>query len=241
MVIKAAIFDLDATLIDTQVIKSKLVEFLMDSCGFSKEGVLDIYKKVRNKDGRNTLSLEMFEDVLKRGVESGEYPPECFNEHKLAELKEWIGTPDESLVINGADKLLTFFKENKIPVYIITLGVRKWQLDKIKKTGLDKFFMGREENIKSTEEEDTTKGKAKEIGSILNELKIPDAKNILFFNDRPDETLNLLKIFPEMKVIVRREKKDLRHSAEDYEGLRKKGIEVFDDLDILDKVRQISI
>lgn len=240
MSIKVAIFDLDATLIDTQVIKNKLIDFLKDSCGFSKEQILEIYKEARNYNGQNTLSLERLEEVLK----TKKYSDACFNKEKWEDFKKWFEDVDDTLLIRGVKKILPFLKENKVPIYILTLGVKKWQLDKIRKAGLDKFFMEEgkrledSDNIKYTVEENVEKGKIEEINKILKELQLANTEDILFFNDRPDETLRIMEKFREMKVIIRREARDSRYTDEDYEKLKNNGAKVFEDLDILEELNK---
>ena len=214
MTTKVAIFDLDATLIDTETLKENLIDFLIKSYNFSKNEAWEMYNKARDDKGKNTFSLERLGEVL--GEEG--------------KLNEWFEKIETNLLIKGAGEIINFFVENKVPIYILTLGVKKWQMDKIKKSGLDKFLT--EENIKFTDEEDARKGKEKEIQEILKGLNISSAEGIIFFNDKPDETIELLKKFPEMRVIIRREQRDNRYQDEDYEKIKEMGAEVIDDLDI---------
>jgi len=153
--LKAAIFDLDSTLIDTQIIKKRLFDFLMEAYNFSKDEVKEIYENARvDNKGKNTFSLERLEKVIKDG------------DKKLA---KWFEKTEMDLLIEGVDKILSFFRVNKIPIYILTLGVKRWQLDKIKKSGLgDLLTKPEKKNIKFTDEEDSTKGKEEEIRKILN-------------------------------------------------------------------------
>jgi len=222
--LKAAIFDLDSTLIDTQIIKKRLFDFLMEAYNFSKDEVKEIYENARvDNKGKNTFSLERLEKVIKDG------------DKKLA---KWFEKTEMDLLIEGVDKILSFFRVNKIPIYILTLGVKRWQLDKIKKSGLgDLLTKPEKKNIKFTDEEDSTKGKEEEIRKILKELKMVDAEGIVFFNDKPDETEKIWKKWPAMRVIIRREFHDSRYAEEDYERLAKMGAEVYDDLDIIGELK----
>ena len=49
MAIKAAIFDLDATLIDTERIKKDIIDFIVSGFGLNKKQALEVYKNSKTE------------------------------------------------------------------------------------------------------------------------------------------------------------------------------------------------
>src|SRR3989344_2745128 len=179
--IKVAIFDLDSTLIYTQKIKEYIFNFIKQISGESDRFAIQVYNDVRNDAGKITFNLINLKSKLKKSIKN-------FDENKWKEFEDSFNKVDKSLLIAGAEDLLKFFKGREIPIYILTLGVEDWQKIKIKFSGLEKILGVDFKNLKYTNEEDSKKGKVKEIREILKELNLENCKDILFFNDRPDET-----------------------------------------------------
>ncbi len=231
--IKAAIFDLDSTLINTYRIKEKIFDFVKKASGGDNDFALKIYDAVRSKNDRMIFSLDILEKELRKEIAA-------FDEKSWDEFVESFNCLHKDLLIDGALELLKYFKENNVPVYILTLGVDEWQKNKIKMCGLDGFFNSKLNNFKYTTEEDSKKGKIKAIKEILEELNLENCNDMLFLNDRPDETEDILKEFPALKVFIRREKKDKRHTDDDFLKLSKNKniIKISDDLNILDSVKK---
>lgn len=230
MRIKAALFDLDNTLIRTEVIKNKLFDFL-ENCGLDSKHARAVYNEARDNNGKNKFSLENFKKVAENYVD--------FNLNEWDKLISDLKSAKGQLLVEGAKELLIFLQENKIPVYVLTLGVKEWQLFKIKKFFIDKLID--EKNIKYTDEEDSKKGKIKEIKEILKELNLPNADGVVLFNDKPDETGELLEEFQEMNAFVRREKGDLRYDDDSFENMKnkKRVLKISDKLNFLEELKQI--
>ena len=232
--IKAAIFDLDSTLINTQKIKERIFDFIKDFSGFDNADTTKLYKAARSRGGEITFSLNSLEAQLRARVKD-------FNRRRWTDFVDRFDREDGSLIIAGAIELINFLKAKKIPIYILTLGVAAWQESKLRYSGLDKILGESGENIKFTTEERTERGKVKEIKEILRELKLKNCADIIFFNDRPDETRAILAAFPELRVIVRREKKDKRHSDRDFEELKRNQqvIKVAVDLNLIKEIKEL--
>ncbi|MDP2693159.1 MAG: HAD family hydrolase [bacterium] len=232
--IKAAIFDLDSTLINTQEIKNNIFNLIREISGAEDERAMQIYNKVRNKGGEITFSLESLKTGLKASVEN-------FDNKIWEEFESRFNTLDKGLLIDGAEELLNFLKENSVPVYILTLGVEAWQGQKMKVSGLEGVLGGEFKNVKYTVEEDPKKGKIKEIMEILLELNLENCANVLLFNDRPDETEDIMKEFPGLRVFIRREKGDIRHIDKDFDNLAKNKnvIKISDDLNFIDEIKKL--
>jgi len=233
MAIKAAIFDLDATLIDTERIKKDIIDFIVSGFGLNKKQALEVYKNSRKENEKNIFSLESLKKETKKIAKD-------FSEEKWASFVSDFNQPDKSLLINGVSDILAYLSQEKIPVFVLTLGVKEWQDIKIERSGL-KNLLGKDfGNIKYTEEEDARAGKIKEIREILKELGADDCREVLFFNDKPDETLEIMGEFPELRVFVRREKNDKRYSGRDFKKLEKNKniLKVSGDLNLVDDIKK---
>ncbi|OGH59514.1 MAG: hypothetical protein A2725_01690 [Candidatus Magasanikbacteria bacterium RIFCSPHIGHO2_01_FULL_33_34] len=232
--IKVAIFDLDSTLIYTQKIKEYIFNFIKQISGESDRFAIQVYNDVRNDAGKITFNLINLKSKLKKSIKN-------FDENKWKEFEDSFNKVDKSLLIAGAEDLLKFFKGREIPIYILTLGVEDWQKIKIKFSGLEKILGVDFKNLKYTNEEDSKKGKVKEIREILKELNLENCKDILFFNDRPDETKKIMEEFPDLQVFIRREKNDKRHGDNDFIDLArdKNVIKISNDLNLIDDIKKI--
>ena len=220
--IKAAIFDLDSTLVDTETLKEYLFDFLA-VCGFHGDKATAAYKSARDANGRNQFTLDNFKEkvktlCVKEGVK--------FDENDWQKMEKELRGKKESLLIDGVKEVLQFLKDKKVPFYILTLGVPEWQKEKIRLAGLDKILLNKGEDledcksIRYTIHEDAKEGKIKEIKSILQIVNSKNGEGIIFFNDKPDETKEIMAEFPQMKVFVRREIRDKRFSDQDFEELK---------------------
>jgi hypothetical protein len=220
--IKATIFDLDSTLFDTETLKEYLFDFLA-VCGFRGGKAVAVYKSARDANGKNQFTLDNFKEKLK--IRCAEEKVN-FNESDWQKMEKELRSKKEELLIGGVKEVLQFLKDKKVPFYILTLGVSEWQKEKIRLAGLDKILLNKGENlnecknIKYTVHEDAKEGKIKEIRDILQEVGPKDGEGIMFFNDKPDETKEIIMEFPQMKVFVRREIRDKRFSDRDFEELR---------------------
>lgn len=240
--LKAAIFDLDGTLVDTETLKEYLFDFL-SVCGFDDEKAMMIYKITRDVNGKNQFTLDNFKEKLKMFCAEKNVN---FNENDWQKMVKKLRN-EEGLLIDGVKEVFQFLKDKKIPFYILTLGVRQWQREKMRLAGLDKILFERGEEqetskkIKYTIAANTKEGKIKEVYKIMAEINSKQGENVIFFNDKPDETKEIMKEFTQMKVFVRRENRDKRFSEQDFEelGNMPQVIQVSEKFDFIGKIQKI--
>lgn len=242
--IKAAIFDLDSTLVDTETLKEYLFDFLA-VCGFHGDKATAAYKSSRDANGRNQFTLDNFKEKVKTLCVKEDVK---FDENDWQKMEKELRGKKESLLIDGVKEVLQFLKDKKVPFYILTLGVPEWQKEKIRLAGLDKILLNKGENlddcknIRYTIHEDAKEGKVKEIKSILQTVNSKDGEDVIFFNDKPDETKEIMAEFPQMKVFVRREIRDKRFSDQDFKELENmpQVIQVSEKFNFLKKISDIG-
>lgn len=241
--LKAAIFDLDGTLFDVETLKEYLFDFLA-VCGFEGDRAMAVYKSARDTNGKNQFTLDNFKDKVKlKCAEDGK----VFNEGEWQKMVKKLRNKKEGLLINGVKEVFSSLREKKVPFYILTLGVKEWQKEKMRLAGLDKILLNKGEilddckNIKYTVNEDPGEGKIKEIEQILQEVNSVKGEGVIFFNDKPDETKEIMKESTQMKVFVRRENRDKRFSDKDYEELEKipQVLQISEQFDFLDKIKEL--
>lgn len=201
--IEKAIFDLDNTLFDTELVKNYFREVVKDY-GFSPE---EIFKEVKRNDGQ--VTYRGFVDVMDRKLFSRKI---CsLNSYNL-----WIKEIEEKVKpTQGATEVLQILTKYQIENYLLTLGVKDWQIKKIEWINLSNYF--KFENIFFTE--DSACGKIEEIKKIIGES---EGEKVVFFNDKPDETENILEVFPKMRAFLRREEKDERYTEQDFINLKQR-------------------
>lgn len=221
MSIKVAIFDLDGTLIDTESIKIFLFNYL-GQIGFDKVQAKQIYKNARDFGGKNKFSLNVFKNEV---INNTKMCGRDFDEMAWGKMISGLNNLEKNILVEGVEDVFSFFKERDIPTYILTLGVKEWQIDKIKLSGLDKIVLSEGvmleecDNIICTENEDVRQGKILEIKNILSKFDLASAENIIFFNDKPDETDKILEEFPGMHAFLRKDYRNLSYRDEDYESI----------------------
>lgn len=201
------LFDLDNTLIDTQRIKREIFYDTAVVYGLSIDDAKEIYKSVRNIDGKVILSPQSFATAMAKKVgRSAEVI-----ESKMYEKLNILG---KSLCLDGAGELLERSKKENLDMYIMTLGVHAWQEEKIQCTGLDEYFP-KEKRILPAIDLSEKDAKVVALKNFFG-IKIHEEKSILF-NDKPAETAQLLEAYPNMKAFVRWDTNDERFTKNDFE------------------------
>jgi hypothetical protein len=124
----------------------------------------------------------------------------------------------EKLLLPGAKHLLKVCKQKKLRMILLTLGMPRWQKQKVNWCGLKKNFQNK--NMIFTETINTDKGKSKSLKTVLG--KEFDGSESVLFNDQPDQTEELLKHFPNMLALLKWEKRDRRVNKKQFQNLQKK-------------------
>ncbi len=205
------LFDLDNTLIDTQRIKREIFYDTASECGLTLDEAKEIYRSVRNSDGKVILCPQTFADVLAQKVGKSYGIIESMMYEKLAHR----GT---SLCIDGAVELLQSAQKVNLEIYIMTLGVHSWQEEKIEWSGLGAFFP-KEKRILPALDLSEKNAKIVAVENFFGK-KIHEEKSILF-NDKPEETAKLLETYPHMNAFVRQDISDERFIQSDFEKFEK--------------------
>jgi hypothetical protein len=88
--------------------------------------------------------------------------------------------------------------------YLLSLGVPAWQREKIFLADIERYFSP--ERIIFTDREG---GKVSALRELFGEQF--DGKETVLFNDRPEESTDLLKEFPKLQLFIRRDVDDQRY------------------------------
>jgi hypothetical protein len=207
--IKTVIFDFDNTLFDTEKIKFALRSIIL-SFGFSQKEADKIYLEAREKNGEIVFCLEYFAEVLKKYLAEKKLG---FRHKTLDCITKQILQGDNN--IGGASELLEMCRNKKIKMYLFSLGIEKWQKEKVRASGLGKFF--KKKNIIFAKE--IMVGKIKIIKKIFGKKFI--GEQTIMFNDKPDETAEILHEFSGLIAYIRYDERDKRYREDDFEQLKK--------------------
>lgn len=211
--VENVVYDLDSTLIDAERVKWFFRQLALRH-GFTEEEARGIYKQARNEeDGKIAITDERFLFFLKETLEKqGKQLDNKIVEEVFSEVEE----EREKLLFPGAVELIEFCEQRKIKNSLLSLGVKDWQKKKMHWVGLDKFF--NDKNTVFTVEENG--GKREALQKLFG--KDFSGEGVVLFNDRPDESGELLDIFPDLKIFVRRDMNDIRHDDEVWREFLKK-------------------
>lgn len=211
--VKNVVYDLDDTLIDAERVKWFFRQLAVRH-GFTEKQAQEIYKQARNEeDGKIAITDERFLQFLEETL--GRQGKQLNNEI-VEEVFSEVEKEKEKLLFPGAVELIEFCKQQKIENSLLSLGVKEWQKKKMGWVGLDKFF--NDKNTVFTVEE--SGGKREALQKLFG--KDFAGKGVVLFNDRPDESGELLDAFPGLKIFVRRDTGDTRHNEEVWDGFMKK-------------------
>jgi phosphoglycolate phosphatase-like HAD superfamily hydrolase len=201
------VFDFDNTLFDSEAKKQGLYR-IAEVHGYSLAEAMEFYDKARVRQEKIMMSLSSYVDVLREALQRD---GKLFLAGDVSDIISHMRRGDG--LLPGATELLKTVQKKMIPLYLLTLGVREWQEEKVEQSGIVKYFS--KDNIIYTE--------------LLNEGKKQSLKELfgsdftgqdtLLVNDKASETMELLAAFPDLVALVRVELRDPRNSAAEYEQL----------------------
>jgi beta-phosphoglucomutase-like phosphatase (HAD superfamily) len=201
------LFDLDNTLIHTERIKTDVFFVVAQSYGLSLEEAKELYRSVRNENGRVVLSPQSFAQGLSIKVEVEQ---NLIEENMYALLHEKM----QEFCVDGAIDFVYIASQTGFGMYIVSLGVHSWQEDKIEAAGFGTYFP-KEKRILPRLDLDEKNAKAIALQEFFGE-RIMGERSILI-NDKPAETAQLLQTFPLMRALVRWDGEDERYAQSDFE------------------------
>lgn len=203
--LKKIYFDLDNLLVDAELIKKYLYDVAIVH-DYSEEKAKEIYLEARSgSDGKVLISWDRYVEFVKKHLSADNRE---FDFSKVEELEERLKN-DPRVICEGAKELLDFCVKNNIDFYLLTMGAEDWQKDKISLTGLDSYFPESSIIIAHSEGD-----KINKMRESLGENT--DGEAVVLFNDKPDETGDLLKEFKRLVAFVRIDKNDKRYSEKDF-------------------------
>ena len=207
------VYDLDNTLIDAERVKWFFRQLVIRH-GLTEEEAIGIYRQARNEeDGKIAITDERFLQFLRRELAArGKELDTDIVEDVFSKIKN----EKEKLLLPGAVDLIKFCGKCEIRNHLLSLGVEEWQKKKIGWVGLDEFF--NDENTVFTVEENS--GKSGALRKIFGENF--NGTGVVLFNDRVDESAELLDAYPELKVFARRDINDARHDDAVWQEFSKK-------------------
>ncbi len=207
--IEYLVFDFDSTLFDTERKKHGFYE-IAECHGYTREEAKELYDRSRVIGNRMMISISSFLSVLQEDLKRDS---KSFQSREVSAIITGMNRGDG--LLPGAKALLAFCKKNHIPRCLLSLGVRDWQEEKVEKSGVDAFF--EPDDIIYTDVMNTGK-----IDILHERLGSRGAgEGVVLFNDKPDETSDILRAFPDMFAYVRQEPQDDRYSDADFAALRK--------------------
>ncbi len=239
--ITTVILDLDNTLIRTEKIKN-YIDSIATQHGIRDTEAADLYKSVRKADGEVAFDLNgSYLEILKFVLDQKklQFNQDIFN-NTVKQMES-----DPTLLIEGAKELLEILAQKGLRIVILSLGDSKWQKKKMDFSGLTDCIEQLKERYKATvdvvftnrESESVNRsisymiGEMKKITSVaackitaIKEIfgKDCDGKAIVFFNDKPTETDDLLAEFSKLRAYIRIEETDRRYNSDNFKELEKK-------------------
>ncbi len=207
--INTVVFDFDNTLYQTEKLKSKFYA-MAEIHGYTREEAKDIYNEARVASERIIINLSSYLNVLREQVEADGI---VFLREEVSEIIENVNLGDGLLPY--ARELLGCCKRRKCNLYLLSLGVKEWQEEKVQQAKINTFF--EDGHIIYTDK--INGGKV----SVLKEILGDDHTGIgvAIFNDKPDETKEILEAFPDIFAFVRREVLDDRYSELNFDLLER--------------------
>lgn len=124
--IKYVVFDWDGTLADTYPVISAAYDYTFDKLGLPRIAYDEVKRLTSTLQNKDTLGF-VFGD---RKEEAAKAYYEFITEHHAKKLR----------TMPGADELLNFCKQRKLPCFLITNKKRLYVLEEIEKLGFTDFF-----------------------------------------------------------------------------------------------------
>lgn len=206
--IKRVLFDFDNTLFNTEKFKQKLYK-MAKIHEYSHKKARDIYKRSRTENECIIMSLSSFLNVLKERLQQDGIK---FKSEEVSELISDMRNSDGLLPY--AAELLKHCQKQEFETYVLSLGHKEWQEEKIEQSGIKTVLD--EENILYTD--NIEGGKQCILRDLFGENFV--GENTVFFNDKPDETGDILQEFEHLYAFVRFEQRDDRYEKQDFERLK---------------------
>lgn len=203
------IFDFDNTLYQTEKLKAKFYA-MAEIHGYTREEAKDIYNEARVASEKIIINLSSYLVVLREQIQADGL---TFLNEEVSEIIKKVGHGDG--LIPYARELLKYTHEQKLEMYLLSLGVKEWQEEKVQQSNINQYF--KNGNIVYTD-----KIKGGKV-SVLKELfgESFTGTGAIIFNDKPDETRRMLEAFPDIKAFVRYEILDDRYSPINFDVLEK--------------------
>lgn len=208
---KLIVCDLDNTLIDTERIKELLLD-VAESFGYDRKRVWELYKFVRENGGHILFTLENYAVAMATTLpDSGEH---ISKDIIIQRFRNTLSSHANELFYAEAREFLGKCRETQVPTYLLSLGVESYQQEKVRLSGVAKYFDP--EKIIYTNLKDTQKGKSAVLQQIFVEHTIdPSGAGVLFIDDKPDEVNSLLHEYGSMEGVLRYDDRDERYKKTD--------------------------
>lgn len=205
--IQSIVFDFDNTLFDSEVKKQGMYR-MAEVHGYTRNEAMVLYDRARVAQEKIMMSLSSYIDVLREQLQQDQKP---FLTGDVSQIIRDIKQGDG--LLPGARELLEYCRSKQLSLYLLSLGVREWQEEKVQQSGIGSFFP--DNHIIYTDVLKEGKKRA------LQELFGRDftGRGVSLFNDKPKETVELLRSFPELVAFVRIELRDPRNQRETYDQL----------------------
>lgn len=181
MAIDRIIIDFDDTLFDTITLKDEFKEML------ARHGVNgglfdESYQEAKTRNCHGDYDFDTHLLVLEEKCAG-------FDQKKAARDLEDLKKNLEKYLLAEADNFLEYFKQKKIPLILLTLGDEEIQKSKISQSKIGKFF----HKIRIVHNK----------ALCCDELAASETGEIIFINDKIQETKELLEAFPHLKAILK--------------------------------------
>lgn len=205
--IKKVVFDFDNTLFDTEAVKFFFRRVAME-LGYSEAEAKIFYHEARTDGNIMAITFDAYVEVVKKHLQRDKkdfFP--AVVESIFKKMKK------EGHLLSGALELVEFCRTEGLQSYIVSLGLESWQREKFKLSGLESYFEP-SHVVYSAQIED---GKTNSLKSLFGAGF--DGSETALFNDKPDETAQLLRDFPQLKAFVRQEPRDQRYKQTSFNQL----------------------